>query len=214
VQASTSRPVVDLNLLKALKGRLPAATIILLLEQITIAKCRGPTHHPYPPILMWLWGDSLRPHQQPQDQSKPRAHRHRRDQHRCGNHNRNRCRHALRANQSLLVDPHHGCQRRHHPCRQGFDSDPSGCVQLLRVNPLEFLIWWAAMLVTVFLSIDSGIYTSISASTALLLVRMAHLRRNFFRRAVVHFEGPDVKNPQRNHATFSSRFCLCSSLHW
>jgi solute carrier family 26 (sodium-independent sulfate anion transporter), member 11 len=42
------RPVIDINLLKALKGRLLAATIVLLLEHIAIAKCRGPTTIPIP----------------------------------------------------------------------------------------------------------------------------------------------------------------------
>ena len=42
------------------------------------------------------------------------------------------------------------------------------------VSPLEFLIWLAAVLVTVFSTIENGIYTSICASLALFLIRVIH----------------------------------------
>lgn len=48
-----------------------------------------------------------------------------------------------------------------------------------RVSPLEFVIWFAAVLVTVFSTIEDGIYTSICTSMALLLVRLAHPRGYF-----------------------------------
>ncbi|KAG1832698.1 sulfate transporter family-domain-containing protein [Suillus variegatus] len=58
-------------------------------------------------------------------------------------------------------------------------ASPSQAFSYWRVSPLEFLIWLAAVLVTVFSSIENGIYTSISASFALLLVRVAHPRGYF-----------------------------------
>ncbi|KAI0060859.1 sulfate permease [Artomyces pyxidatus] len=79
-----------------------------------------------------------------------------------------------------------------------------------RVSPLEFIIWWAAVLVTIFSTIEDGIYTSICASAALLIVRLAHPRGHFLGRVKVHTEGSpntsrdvfvpltanDVVNPQ------------------
>jgi sodium-independent sulfate anion transporter 11 len=44
---------------------------------------------------------------------------------------------------------------------------------------LEFVIWWAAVLVTVFSSIENGIYTSIIASIALLVLRIMVPRGQF-----------------------------------
>ncbi|KAG1841343.1 sulfate transporter family-domain-containing protein [Suillus tomentosus] len=58
-------------------------------------------------------------------------------------------------------------------------ASPSQAFSYWRVSPLEFLIWLAAVLVTVFSSIENGIYTSISASVALLLVRIARPRGYF-----------------------------------
>jgi sodium-independent sulfate anion transporter 11 len=54
-----------------------------------------------------------------------------------------------------------------------------------RVSPLEFVIWWAAVLITVFSSIENGIYVSIVASLALLLIRIAHPRGNFLGKVTV-----------------------------
>ena len=62
-----------------------------------------------------------------------------------------------------------------------------------RVSPLEFFIWWAAVLVTVFSTIENGIYTSIAASAFLLLVRIAHPRGSFLGKVVVYEEPSSVK---------------------
>lgn len=58
-------------------------------------------------------------------------------------------------------------------------ASPSQAYSYWRVSPLEFIIWLAAVLVTVFSSIENGIYTSIAASFALLLIRVAHPRGYF-----------------------------------
>ena len=55
-----------------------------------------------------------------------------------------------------------------------------------RVSPLEFIIWAAAVLVTIFSTIENGIYTSICASLALLLVRVAHPRGHFLGKVTLH----------------------------
>ncbi|THH13348.1 hypothetical protein EW146_g6854 [Bondarzewia mesenterica] len=48
-------------------------------------------------------------------------------------------------------------------------AKPHQVYSFWRISPLEFIIWWAAVFVTVFSSIENGIYTSICASMALLL---------------------------------------------
>jgi len=58
-------------------------------------------------------------------------------------------------------------------------AKPAQVYSFWRVSPLEFFIWLAAVLVTVFSSIENGIYTSICASLALLLIRLAHPRGYF-----------------------------------
>ena len=58
-------------------------------------------------------------------------------------------------------------------------AKPKQVYSFWRVSPLEFIIWAAAVLVTVFSTIEDGIYTSICTSLALLLVRIARPRGYF-----------------------------------
>lgn len=58
-------------------------------------------------------------------------------------------------------------------------AKPRQVYSFWRVSPLEFVIWAAAVLVTVFSTIENGIYTSICTSLALLLVRVARPRGYF-----------------------------------
>jgi solute carrier family 26 (sodium-independent sulfate anion transporter), member 11 len=67
-----------------------------------------------------------------------------------------------------------------------------------RVSPLEFIIWAAAVLVTIFSTIENGIYVSICASLALLLIRIAHPRGAFLGRVRVQLEGDDSKSQVRD----------------
>lgn len=62
-----------------------------------------------------------------------------------------------------------------------------------RISPLEFIIWAATVLVTVFTTIEIGIYTAIIASLVLLLVRVAHPRGHFLGRVTVQ-AGTDPKD--------------------
>ncbi|KAJ7632387.1 sulfate permease [Roridomyces roridus] len=64
-------------------------------------------------------------------------------------------------------------------------ASPAQVYTYWRVSPLEFVIWSAAVLTTVFSTVEDGIYVSISTSAALLLVRLAHPRGNFLGRASV-----------------------------
>ncbi|KAL1740395.1 sulfate transporter family-domain-containing protein [Schizophyllum fasciatum] len=64
-------------------------------------------------------------------------------------------------------------------------ASPAQVYAYWRVAPLEFAIWLAAVLTTVFSTIENGIYASICASLALLLVRVAHPRGHLLGRAVL-----------------------------
>ena len=55
-------------------------------------------------------------------------------------------------------------------------APPSQVYAFWRVSPLEFIIWWAAVLVTVFSTIENGIYVSIGLSALLLVIRIAPFR--------------------------------------
>lgn len=72
-------------------------------------------------------------------------------------------------------------------------AKPAQVYSFWRVSPLEFVIWWAAVLVTVFSSIENGIYTSISASFALLILRLAHPRGNFLGRVTLYSDPQESK---------------------
>ncbi|KAA1471250.1 sulfate permease [Dentipellis sp. KUC8613] len=72
-------------------------------------------------------------------------------------------------------------------------TKPPQAFSFWRVSPLEFIIWAAAVLVTVFTTIEDGIYVSICASAALLLIRIAHPRGHFLGRTRIHEpQSPDV----------------------
>ncbi|KAI0665048.1 sulfate permease [Cubamyces menziesii] len=71
-------------------------------------------------------------------------------------------------------------------------ASPRQVYSFWRVSPLEFVIWLAAVLVTVFSTIENGIYTSICASLALLLVRLAHPRGYFLGRVTLREERSSV----------------------
>jgi len=64
-------------------------------------------------------------------------------------------------------------------------AKPPQVYSFWRVSPLEFFIWLAAVLVTVFSTIEDGIYTAICASLALLLIRVAHPRSYFLGRVTL-----------------------------
>ncbi|KAI5823724.1 sulfate permease [Schizophyllum commune Tattone D] len=64
-------------------------------------------------------------------------------------------------------------------------ASPAQVYSYWRVAPLEFVIWLAAVLITVFSTIENGIYVSICASLALLLIRVAHPRGKFLGKVIL-----------------------------
>jgi len=75
-------------------------------------------------------------------------------------------------------------------------AQPAQVYIFWRVSPLECIIWWAAVLVTVFSTIENGIYTAICTSAALLLVRIARPRGHFLGRVTVRADPPSTKDGQ------------------
>ncbi|KAJ1726412.1 hypothetical protein LPJ61_005203, partial [Coemansia biformis] len=56
---------------------------------------------------------------------------------------------------------------------------PSTVKMFWKVSPFEFVIFWAGVIVSLFSSIDNGIYTTVATSAALLLFRIAKARGKF-----------------------------------
>lgn len=72
-------------------------------------------------------------------------------------------------------------------------AKPAQVYSFWRVSPLEFFIWAAAVLVTIFTTIENGIYTSIVASVALLLLRIAHPRGHFLGKVTLEADSRESK---------------------
>lgn len=75
-------------------------------------------------------------------------------------------------------------------------ASPSQVFSFWRVSPLEFFIWWAAVLGTIFSSIETGIYISITSSLVLLLLRITHPRDKFLGRVSIRSQSGDLTERQ------------------
>ncbi|KAJ7694136.1 sulfate permease [Mycena rosella] len=76
-------------------------------------------------------------------------------------------------------------------------ASPAQVYSYWRVSPLEFVIWLAAVLTTVFSTVENGIYVSISTSVGLLLIRIAHPRGAFLGKVTLRAhptEGKDSRD--------------------
>ena len=65
-------------------------------------------------------------------------------------------------------------------------TKPAQAYGFWRVAPLEFFIWFAAVIVTIFSTIENGIYVSLATSAALLIFKLQHPRGHFLGRVRVH----------------------------
>lgn len=91
-------------------------------------------------------------------------------------------------------------------------TPPNTVYQFWRVSPLEVIIFFAGVLVTIFSSIENGIYTTICVSVAVLLFRVVKANGHFVGRVKIHSVvgdhlidekdtqnvGPPGKDQQRN----------------
>jgi len=89
-------------------------------------------------------------------------------------------------------------------------TPPNTVYQFWRVSPLEVPIFFAGVLVTVFSSIENGIYTTICISFAVLVFRIIKAKGRFLGRVTVHsvledhIVGDDAKAvPVADNGTFS-----------
>jgi len=65
-------------------------------------------------------------------------------------------------------------------------TPPNTVYQFWRVNPIEVIIFFAGVFVTIFSSIENGIYTSIAISLAVLLFRVVKARGHFVGKVKIH----------------------------
>ncbi|KAJ6546457.1 sulfate permease [Mycena vulgaris] len=73
-------------------------------------------------------------------------------------------------------------------------ASPAQVYSYWRVSPLEFVIWLAAVLTTVFSTVENGIYVSVSTSVGLLLIRIAHPRGAFLGKVTLRAHSTDSKD--------------------
>ena len=65
-------------------------------------------------------------------------------------------------------------------------TPPNTVYQFWRVSPLEVIIFFAGVIVTVFSSIENGIYVTIAVSAAVLLFRVVKAKGRFVGRVKIH----------------------------
>lgn len=65
-------------------------------------------------------------------------------------------------------------------------TPPNVVYQFWLISPLEVIIFFAGVFVTVFSSIENGIYTTIASSAAILVFRLSKARGRFLGRVKVH----------------------------
>jgi sodium-independent sulfate anion transporter 11 len=85
-------------------------------------------------------------------------------------------------------------------------TPPNTVYKFWRVSPVECLIFWVGVLVTIFTTIEDGIYVTIAVSGGLLLFRIAKARGQFLGKVKVHFlVGDDFIDPDTAAAATFSR---------
>ncbi|GBE82467.1 Probable sulfate permease [Sparassis crispa] len=77
-------------------------------------------------------------------------------------------------------------------------TSPRQAYSYWRVSPMEFVIWAASVLVTVFSTIEIGIYTAVASSAALLLVRIARPRGYFLGKVTLRGDKRDDVSETRD----------------
>jgi len=87
-------------------------------------------------------------------------------------------------------------------------TPPNAVYQFWRVSPFEVFIFFAGVFVTVFSSIENGIYTTISVSAALFLFRAFKAQGRFLGRVKIHsvigdhhFENDDNEPKKSDYGT-------------
>jgi sodium-independent sulfate anion transporter 11 len=86
-------------------------------------------------------------------------------------------------------------------------TPPNVVYQFWRISPLEVFIFFAGVFVTVFTTIENGIYTTVSVSAALFLFRAFKAKGRFMGRAKIHsVVGDHLLDPsEEDKKPFSAR---------
>lgn len=66
-------------------------------------------------------------------------------------------------------------------------THPNVVYRFWEVSPLEVIIFFAGVILTIFTNIENGIYLTIASSAALLLFRVAKAKGNFLGRVRIHY---------------------------
>ncbi|PGH19190.1 hypothetical protein AJ80_04161 [Polytolypa hystricis UAMH7299] len=97
-------------------------------------------------------------------------------------------------------------------------TPPNTVYQFWRVSPLEVIIFFAGVFVTIFTTIENGIYCTICVSLAVLLFRVVKARGQFLGRVKIHsvigdhlqdnskYGGTDLGNPDNSIAEYRNIF--------
>ncbi|KAM0748675.1 sulfate permease [Meredithblackwellia eburnea MCA 4105] len=82
-------------------------------------------------------------------------------------------------------------------------ASPKQLYSFWKVSPIEAVIFLGAVIITVFTTIEIGIYASVGASAALLLYRIARPRGHFLGRVRIHSESSDgTASPQTSRDVY------------
>ncbi|KAJ1919887.1 hypothetical protein H4219_001667 [Mycoemilia scoparia] len=73
---------------------------------------------------------------------------------------------------------------------------PKTIMSFWKISPFEFIIFWAGVLVSIFSSIDNGIYTTVIASAVLTLFRIAKAKGRFIGRILVYEQVDNKHGPK------------------
>ncbi|CAD6960104.1 unnamed protein product [Tilletia controversa] len=92
-------------------------------------------------------------------------------------------------------------------------ASPKAAYQFWLVQPLEFFIFLAGVVVTIFASIDIGIYVTIASSLALLLVRVAHPRGRWLGVVRVSHEATQRESGENAPAEGSASRSITSTIY-
>ena len=81
---------------------------------------------------------------------------------------------------------------------------PNTVYQFWRISPLEVIIFFAGVIVTVFSSIENGIYTTICVSVAVLLFRVVKAKGRFLGKVKIHSVVGDhvLEDPTGKYGSF------------
>ena len=80
-------------------------------------------------------------------------------------------------------------------------TPPNTIYQFWRISPLEVIIFFAGVFVTIFASIEDGIYTTICISVAVLLFRVVKAKGRFLGKVKIHSViGDHVMDDEGRHA--------------